>query len=704
MKTKNILAGLATAGILSFYTTGMASDDPLKNRRIIPDVEVIIGDASRDTLMVANYSRHTAIIVMDKKLKHRFDRTDGLISGNVAGGYEDEIIVAYGKKRKKNKYRGELVVYAPDMHVIYTRLDVRYEKGDGLAVCYLEKDRKGYERLVLGSRARDTLEVWSFFPQKKLAKFNVGYEVNDKIACGDIDGDGFDEIVMGDASENQVRIFKYNPKVGRIVQIGHFSKKGTGIFDINDRLGVGDVDGDGIGEIVFLNNNGTVYFFDKKGNQKQKPIKVRYDKYSKMVVGDINRDGYDEIIVGYAKDDIIWVYDYRGRVISNKVKPGFERYDSLAVGDINGDSVVVGRPKAGKITSRIHQIIAVINAPPKEKSLIRKDGSYFYSSFDRVTEMESGIKVKALSGVFTTHDTEREMPVVKNLINVFSNKTKRIIEKTHSTATETITTKTIGYGLKADRYDTAITIKTTYRVYAYPILAPEEFAFKNGKRQYVIVYIPISIATTDISDVPEYISSNHVVGYVASYPDREGLLYNYSPANEIGRMEFNVKCDERHFKIGLKSADIVVEQDKMSRQLKVDKKTFMDNLSSLIPGTNSKTQKNYMKEKITTHTISFTEATSIGVHLKENAYKYCLTEEGYDTDKYEYKVVIIVYYDSEDGHLVVDYYVPEKSPYFKPPEKKPPPVPMLMKDGKVLLRLKPLKGMKIDPGKLKIPM
>jgi len=702
MRKKNIITIVLLIGFISNLFAGQRIDDPLKKRRIIPDVEVIIGSTARDSVLGINYLRSGTEIILNKKVFDNFDKTDCLISGNAAGDFEDEIIVAYGKKRKKGTYKGKVVVYIPYMHVIYATLDVKYEKGDGLAVGYLEYDKERHKRLVLGSRARDTIEIWSFSPPRKIASLDVKYEENDKIATGDLDGDGFDEIILGDASKDQISIFRYNSKRKKIIQIGRF--KGKGIFDINDRLGAGDVDGDGIDEIVFLDNTGMVYIYDMKGYRKYRPFKVNYNKNSQMVVGDINHNGYDEIIVAYEKKDLLKAYDYTGRRVSPTMKIKFDRNDCLTVGDIDKDSLTVGNPIKKKVTSRTDQVIAVINAPPKEKSLIRKDGSYFYSSFDKVTEMESGIKVEALSGVTTTYATEREMPVVKNFINILNNKTKRIIEKTQSTVAETRTTKTIGYGLKADRYDTAVTIKTTYQVYAYPILAPEEFAFKNGKRQYVVVYVPISIETTDISDAPEYVSSNHVVGYVASYPDRESLLYNYTPSNKIGDMEFNVKCDERHFRIGLKSADIVVEQDKKSRQLKVDKKTFMDNLNSIVPGADFKTQKNYMKEKITTHRISFTEATSIGVHLKENAYEYCLTEEGYDTDKYEYKVGVVVYYDSDDGHLVIDYYVPEKSPYFKPPKKTPPPAPLLMKDGKVLLKLKSLKGLKLKPGTLKLPM
>ncbi|WP_457642665.1 FG-GAP repeat domain-containing protein [Persephonella sp.] len=684
-----------------------ALDDPLKKRKIIPDVEIIIGDASRDSIMVANYSKQSTGIIMDIKLNNRFDRNDTIVSGNVAGAHEDEIIIAYGKKRDKGTYKGEVIVYAPDMHVIYAHLDVRYERYDGLAVCYLEEDSKGYERLVLGSRARDTIEVWSFFPPKKLAQFNVGYEMKDKIACGDVDGDGLDEVIMGDHSKKQIRVFKYNAKLNKLVQISRFSGKKEGIFDENDRLGAGDVDGDGIDEIVFLNNDGNVYFFDKKGHQKQKPIKVKYDIYSKMVVGDVNHDGFEEIIVGYAKDDRIWVYSYRGRVVSNRIKSDFERYDSLAVGDINGDSLIVGSPVKGKQYAKISQLVAVINAPPKEVSLIRKDGSYFYASFDKIQEVESGIKIEAQEAVFTTHNYHREPPAFKKLLSFMEIKTKRIAERAKSTTQQKVISKTIGYGLKADRYDTAVTIETDYQVYAYPILSPPELAFKNGERQYLFVTIPVSIESVNIGNVPEYVSSNHLFGYVATYPERINLLYNYTPDNEVAKpFIFNVKCDERHLRIGMKQADILIDEEKSSHQLQIDKKTLTDTLQSIIPGVKASSRKNFTHEKVTTHTISITDSTLIGVHLKENAFEYCLTEEGYSTDKYEYKVGVVVYYDSEDGHLVVDYFVPEKSAFFKAPKKTIPKTPFVRKNGKIIMKLKPapVKNMKIRPDAIKLPM
>ncbi|AEH44628.1 FG-GAP repeat protein [Thermodesulfatator indicus DSM 15286] len=677
----------------SFSFDVLAQNDPLKKRRIISDVELIIGDVSKDGLQVfdyrnLSYGKNRAVRILDKQLFNKFDRNDTVICGNVAANFEDEIIIAFGKKRENKNYAGQIVAYAPDMHVIYSTLAANYERDDGLAAGYLEKNSKGYDYIVLGSRARDTLEVWSFKTRSRLASINVGYEKNDKIATGDVNGDGIDEIIMGDASENKIKVFFYNPKVRRVLRISNFS--GKGIFNIDDRLSAGDVDGDGIDEIVFLNNDGTIYFYDMKGNLKGKPFKVKYDKYSQMAVGDINRDGYEDIIVAYAKDDIVRVYDYRGRIIAQKIDPDFERYDSLAVGDIDGNSVVVGSPKVGKVTTRIEQIVAIINAPPKEKALIRKDGSYFYASFDRVTELENGLKVEAKEGVLITRDSKMDAP----LIDLMDFKVRRIFEKSTSTISEKVTTKTIGYGLKADRYDTAITIKTTYKIFAYPILFPKEIAFENGERQYVLIYVPVDIEVTDIDTVPQYISSTHVTGYVASYPERKSLLYNYLAKNEIGSLSFNVMCDSRYLKIGLSEANIQVTQDKRSSQLKMDKKDFFDMVRNVIPGMSSKTKKTYTNEKITTHTISFTESTVIGVHLKENAFNYCLTEEGYDTQKYKYKVGVVVYYDKDRGYLVVDYYVPEKTPYFKDPPKLAPLAPFILKDGKLLLKLKPIDSRK----------
>lgn len=122
-----------------------------------------------------------------------------------------------------------------------------------------------------------------------------------RVAAGDIDGDGADELITGPGPGGgpQVRVFKTDGTL--LSQFFAYDKnfKG-GIY-----VAAGDVDGDGVDEIVTGVGDGggpQVRIFDMHGNPRFTPGFFAYGKSFrggvKVAVGDFNGDGKEEIITG----------------------------------------------------------------------------------------------------------------------------------------------------------------------------------------------------------------------------------------------------------------------------------------------------------------------------------------------------------------------------------------------------------------------
>ena len=137
------------------------------------------------------------------------------------------------------------------------------------------------------------------------------YGVN--VACGDIDGDGVDETVSGPGPGQmfgpQVRGFKYDAEDGHNpIPAVNFFAYGTLKFGVN--VSCGDIDGDGIDEIVTGAGPGAVFGphvrgWNYDGGSRTTPIPgVSYLAYGtpkwgvNVACGDIDGDGIDEIITG----------------------------------------------------------------------------------------------------------------------------------------------------------------------------------------------------------------------------------------------------------------------------------------------------------------------------------------------------------------------------------------------------------------------
>jgi len=159
------------------------------------------------------------------------------------------------------------------------------------------------------------------------------------LQIADLDNDGINEIVIGTGTAS-IGVYNYNAGI-------LFTKGLTMVQDAVFEVGVGDVDGDGRKDIVFVDWRGiesTVRVLDYYyGQFTQKYISPFIPGIlSALKVSDINHDGIAEIIVG-SGDGNIWVISLGnasgGSTAVQIIPVGSMQILSVAVGDFEGDGV-----------------------------------------------------------------------------------------------------------------------------------------------------------------------------------------------------------------------------------------------------------------------------------------------------------------------------------------------------------------------------
>jgi len=183
-------------------------------------------------------------------------------------------------------------------------------------------------------------------PKSGFFAYNEKFRGGVNIAVGDIDGDGIDEIITGSGEgvESEVKIFDSagSLKNSFIVYPPQF------LGGVN--VAVGDVDADGLDEIITGAGPGGgphVRVFDGQGN-----FKFHFFAFNKnflggvdVAAGDTDADGRDEIIVGVASGASSYIRVFNSEFLLLRLQflaysKDFYHGINIAVADFDGDQQV----------------------------------------------------------------------------------------------------------------------------------------------------------------------------------------------------------------------------------------------------------------------------------------------------------------------------------------------------------------------------
>lgn len=198
----------------------------------------------------------------------------------------------------------------------------------GSALTTADLDRDGYADLVVGVGGEDTADggaesglvevLWG--GPKGLAGAAVlatgkaydGLGAQGRLAVGDVNGDGAGDLVT---VENQFNLRVLNGPFSRDGSTAHGGQLVTDEFDsrVLD-LATGDINGDGVGDVAATENDGDEYdarriVYWLGGEQGLAPYTTvqgadghRLQGGENLDLGDVDRDGFDDIVVGRAVD------------------------------------------------------------------------------------------------------------------------------------------------------------------------------------------------------------------------------------------------------------------------------------------------------------------------------------------------------------------------------------------------------------------
>ncbi|ASJ09753.1 hypothetical protein A3L11_05595 [Thermococcus siculi] len=610
---------------------------------VISDGEIIIGDRADYFWIYENETDPHYLF----RFHTGYEKWDELTAGDVNGDGKAEIIQG---DRSTDK------IYIYDMYGNELgKHDVNFEAGDDLACGDLNGD--GKDEIIHADRNNWIHifdENFNLLNQFKVHDFADG----DAIGAGDFDGDGVDEIVHMDSSENLLSVYDMNGNSLGTIEVES--------FDIQDRdeMAIGDVDLDGLDEIVIATQDlwkkGVhIFKLQKEGAQfkgnEVNSFTIQFQKGDRIVVGDTNTDGVDEIVWA-SQDGHVKAYDYAGNLLNgpNGLQTEFTYGAGIAIGDMNGDSIVVGPPRKGTMNV-VNSVIAVINSPPVDYDVINETGKFYakYTSKQSTTYVAS---VKAVDDVKVSLGLKYKTGGKIGNIGIKSEVSLKArlgakFEREHGDEYMT----TIKYEMTSDMADGALTVSTDYDVYEFPIISPPELAVVNGEQQYILVTVPKSRPNVHFSS---YNSNLHEIGDLNTYPTRPTELKNYDINNVLGTFTMEAGNIGSSYELYTKELHWTKEKNTISFGVSLGLK---EDISFGTGSVSIDFQGDYGHTSVTTHKMSFSNETSVLVKYNNRID---------DKDKW-YNATGVIYRDSEDGHLVLDFYVPSKGKYYEQRNQSP---------------------------------
>jgi hypothetical protein len=143
---------------------------------------------------------------------------------------------------------------------------------------------------------------------KKIQSFDGNFTRRDGFAVGDVNGDGLEEIVIAHDGNHMIRVF---------TQQGAVIYSFNGNFTSGDRLATGDIDGDGKDEIIIAGDkHGVVDIFSQDGSKKGS-FQAGFSSNDALTVDDIVSDFRAEVIIHGDKHGAIDIFNGTGEKIGS---------------------------------------------------------------------------------------------------------------------------------------------------------------------------------------------------------------------------------------------------------------------------------------------------------------------------------------------------------------------------------------------------
>ncbi|WP_305849821.1 PKD domain-containing protein [Thermococcus sp. ES12] len=577
-----------------------------------------------------------------------------------------------------------------------------YEKWDEMAACDVNGDGKA--EIIQGDRSTDKIYIYTI-AGAELGKRDVNFEAGDDIACGDLTGDGKAEIVHADRN-NWIHIFDENLGMlnqfkvddfadGDSIAVGDLDGDGKAeivhadvtantitIYDMNgnvigslatndyfeltsrDEMAIGDVNLDGLNELIVATQDSGdyqergvhIFGFSKNGAQlggrELATFVIPFQKGDRMAVGDVNADGLEEIVWA-SQDGHVKVYNIGGELLNGPkgMEAEFSYGAGLAVGDVEGDSIVVGPPRKGRMHVE-NLVIAVINGPPVDYDAINETG-VFYSQFATEHTKATKFSVKA------THDIKMSLgmkgvlgnkKVAYTEINLKMSMGIKLQRESGQSYEESIT-----YEMTSDMGDGALYVTTDYDVYEFPIISPPELAVVNGEQQYILVTVPKGPPHVHFQN---YRSELHEIGDINTYPENLNELKNYEPGNLLDTFTMEIGQVGSSYERAVKELSWSKRQNTFNVGVSLG---FGGGYNSQTSSFDMKVEGSYGYERVSTHEVTVSNETSVKV----------VYGGGISDRSLWYNATGVIYLDSEDGHLVLDFLVPSKGSHYEERSQSP---------------------------------
>jgi len=208
--------------------------------------------------------------------------------------------------------------------------------------------------------------------------YNTGAQIRGAPACKDVDGDGTMEVFVGDM--NGI-VWGFSCNGALLTQWGWpkatQSSPGGGVNGVYSSPAIGDINGDGIDDIVVCTWGKYVYAWSYSGGLLPGwPYDNKDSIWSSPALADIDMDGVKEIIVGadstggsgwpWPAGGLLYAFNGDGGIV-----PGFPQvtpevlWSSPAISDIDGDGlqeIIIGTghyyKAIGRLTTEGHRVYA----------------------------------------------------------------------------------------------------------------------------------------------------------------------------------------------------------------------------------------------------------------------------------------------------------------------------------------------------------